>query len=179
MSNLPVPVPATWSVNLPPTAGQINAMRDALNFLLNPPMAVLYQGAVQSIPNNAFTALTWDQSLVDSYGGHSSVTNPSRYTAQVPGWYDLDGGFSFAANVTGVRDGAWYKNGAQITTPGAGAVTGSPGAGSSPTQAMPGLQVFLNAGDYVELWVIQTSGGALNTNIATFASFASIRFVHS
>lgn len=178
MANAPVPSPRNFNVAEFETAAYLNSLRDALNFLLNPPMAVVYQNTVQSIPNNAFTPVTFDLSLTDTYSGHSNSTNNSRYTGQVPGWYDLDGAFSLAANGTGVRDGAWAKNGAAITTPGAG-TTVAGNAGWTATQAMPGLQVFLNgAGDYVELWVIQTAGAALNTNIATFTSYASIRLAH-
>lgn len=146
-----------------------------IQFLLNRPRAVIYQGAIQSIPNSAFTAITFDQSVSgsDNYNGHNNVTNNSRYTAQIAGWYDLDGAISYAANANQARDGAWAKNGAQITTPSAGVITGG-FAGFSTTLAMPGLKVFLNVGDYVELWAFQSSGGALNTNISTFTSYMSI-----
>lgn len=179
MSNLPVPVPRTFSVSEVETAAYFNSLRDALNYLINPPLAVLYQGVVQSIPNSAFTPVTFDTTLTDTYGAHSNVTNNSRYTAQVAGWYDLDAGFSLSAsNTTGARDGQWAKNGSAITTPGAGIVIGG-SASNTATLPMPGLQVFLSVGDYVELWVFQNSGGAINSNIATFTSYMSIRWAHA
>lgn len=179
MTNLPVPAPRTFTVGETEVGAYLNSVRDCLNFLLNEPIAVLYQGAAQSIPNSAFTAVTFDQSLTDSYGAHSNTTNPSRMVAQVAGFYDLDGGFSLAAsNTTGARDGQWYKNGSAISTPGAGVVVGG-SASNTCTTPMPGLQVFLGVGDYVELFVFQNSGGAINTNVATFTSYVSIRWVHA
>lgn len=178
MANLPVPIPRTFSVVEVETGAYLNSLRDALNFLLNPPLAVIYQASVQSIPNNAFTALTFDTTTTDSYGGHSNSTNPSRYTAQVAGWYELDGGFSLAANGTGVRDGQWYRNGSAISTPGAGVVTGGSAAYTA-TEPMPGMPTFLNVGDYVELYVFQNSTAALNSNVTTYNSYMTVRWVHS
>lgn len=178
MSNLPVPVPRTFVVGETGVAAYLNAVRDALTFLLNPPMLVAYQGTVQSLPNGAFTAASLDQTLTDTYGSHSNTTNNSRMTAQVAGWYQTDGGISISANGTGNRDGQWAKNGSAITTPGSGLVE-TPSASFSTTQGMPGLQVFLNTGDYLELWEFQNSGGALNTNTSTFTSYISARWVHS
>lgn len=180
MANLPVPSPRTYTVGEVETGAYFNATRDALTFSINRPMAVVYQSSAQSLANGSLTAVAMDTTVVDSYGGHSNSTNNSRYTAQVAGWYQLDGAYSISAiNTTGTRDGQWAKNGAALTAPtGAGVLVGGSSAFSA-TVAMPGLQIQLNAGDYVEMWLLQNSGGALNTNVATFTSYMSIRWVHA
>lgn len=161
MSNLPVPSPRTFTVSEVETGSYLNSLRDALNFLVNVPAAFLTQSAVQSLTSSAWTALTFDQSVFDSYGGHSNVTNNSRYTAQVAGWYIVFGCACVSANATGQRGGAVAKNGTRVQ--GASALIQTTSA-LSPAPASPPCIVFLNAGDYVEIQGYQNSGGAINTN---------------
>src|SRR5690348_12981216 len=84
------------------TAALFNAQVKALNdFLTAPPVFSGYATTAQSIPNaNAMTALNFDTEVLDSDGGHSTVTNTSRYTATVPGTY-LVFGFVGWANTSG------------------------------------------------------------------------------
>lgn len=133
-----------------------------MSFQQNPPEFAIYQATLQSVPNNAFTAITFDGSTRDTYNGHSTVTNNTRYTAQVAGTYEISGGTGWAANATGSRGGSIYKNGAPLTgqTSLVQAVTTAAGTTVAP---IPSCFVDLNVGDYVELWAYQISGGALNT----------------
>jgi hypothetical protein len=134
-------------------------VRDAINFLVNPPLFVGYASGTQSIPNAANTTLTFDTNITDTYNGHSTITNPSRYTAQLAGWYQLFAQVAWASNATGYRIGVFNKNGANTgveayTPPVSGNVT-------IMQVTHPGIQ--MNVGDYVEVAVYQTSGGALGT----------------
>jgi len=171
MANLPVPVPRTFSVSEIEVAAYLNTLRDALTFLLNLPGAVLTQAAAQSVANAAWTALAFDNTLKDNYGGHSNTTNNSRYTAQVAGWYRVQAGGGVVAAAGGTGRGVdVYKNGAAYTA-GAG-VVGNSGVVHSTTTGIP---VFLNAGDYIEIYVWQNSGGALNTNgTGQYASWMAV-----
>jgi hypothetical protein len=157
---LPVPSPRTFGVGEFEAGGYLNSVRDALLFLLNPPKAVLTQSTVQSLSSNVAAALTLDATTVDSYGGHSNTTNNSRYTAIVAGWYRVEPQGAWAASATGDRGIQVYKNGTAVATD--WNVAPSSGATYAPGRKVGGL-VFLNAGDYVEGWAIQNSGGALNT----------------
>ena len=177
MANLPVPVPRTFNVSETETGSYLNSLRDALNFLINPPLASLYQNVSQNIATTAWTAITMDSSLLDSYGGHSNSVNPSRYTAQVAGWYSIGGGAGFVANATGGRGADVYKNGAFITA-GAG-VVGTAGAGASHVTPLSGVMVFLNVGDYVEIYGWQNGANPLATATGQYASYAFIRWEHS
>jgi hypothetical protein len=175
---LPVPSPRTFAVSEVEVASYLNSIRDALLFLLNPPIGQFYQSAAQSVPNAGWTSLTFDLTDRDTYGGHSNVTNNSRYTAIVAGVYELTGGGGFATNATGTRDVAWAKNGVLLSAPGAtgtsNAVTGLQSAVDVPT-----LQIFLNVGDYVELQAFQSSGGNLNTATGQYGCLMGVKFVHA
>jgi len=112
--------------------------------------------------------------LVDSYNGHSTSTNVSRYTCQLAGWYSVIGEGSLATSAAGsVRSIRVQVN--------AAGVTGNPQqqvavGGNNMVMQASGL-VFLNVGDYVETAVQQTSGGALNT-VSGFGLMACL-WVHA
>lgn len=158
------PQPRTFSVNEVQVSSYENSVRDALTFLANPPICFVTQGATQSLTNSTWTAITQDQTVTDTYGGHSNVTNPSRYVSQAAGWYALFGCSSYAGNATGNRGTAGAKNGSRIQ----GGVGFFPTitVGNSPTAPSPPCIVYLNAGDYAEVYGYQTSGGSLATNAA-------------
>lgn len=85
-----VPNPRTWTVGEQVTATKLNAdIRDSFIFFKAPPLAVLRKTSNQSIPSNSPTAITWESELIDRDGGHSTVTNTSRYTSQTSGYYHL------------------------------------------------------------------------------------------
>lgn len=138
---------------------------DAVTFLANPPVFKAYQSAAQSIANNSITALGMDTEVVDSYSGHDTVTNNSRYTAVVAGWYLVIGSVAFAANGTGNRLVEIRVNGAGAATNLAQTVILTPGAANG--SALTAVSIIqLAVGDYVEAYGYQTSGGALNTSPA-------------
>lgn len=163
----PVPTPANYVPGVPTSAAFQNAqVRDSNNFWGHRPHALLYQATAQSIPNNTATPCTFDGAVVDDYGGHSTVTNPSRYTAPRAGWYSFGGLGAFQANTAGVRacalrlDGTTYQYGSQQILPTIGV------SGINTNVALPVTEVFMNVGDYVELMLTQTSGAALNTIVS-------------
>jgi hypothetical protein len=177
MANLPVPSPRTFSVQETEVAAYMNAIRDALNFLLNKPIAQLVQNTIQSIANSTVTPVTFDGSVTDSYGGHSNVTNPDRYVAQVAGWYNISGPAAFATNGTGVRVARLRKSGTDVVyfDAWAQAVT----VAATPSAVCAEGILFLNVGDYAQLGGYQTSGGALNTIVAGPQSGMSVLWEHS
>lgn len=99
-------------------------------------------------------AMPLDTSDFDFDAGHSNVTNNSRYTCQVPGWYQVEGYVAFTNGGSNGRVIAYvYKN-------------GSPVAGSSQSTArvidfqsvVCSTLVQLAAGDYVEIFGRQDTG---------------------
>jgi hypothetical protein len=148
----------------------INGLRDAMRFMLDPPSVILRQTVSQSLPNNAYTALTfttedYDNEATASYlsgvGMHDPAVNPSRMTCQTAGRYLLTGGCSFVSG-TGRRGLQWTVNG--VSVPATQIIFA---AGSTSGQDMPCRVtiVSLSVGDYVELRAFQDSGAAMSLGV--------------
>ncbi len=128
--------------------------------------ARLVKTATQSISNNSSTEVTFDSETQDDLGFHSNVTNNSRLTipAGMGGWYYIEANAYWAANATGERIAQIKKNGSILLQ---SAVDNACDNGGLETINMIGTLAYLAAGDYVELFVYQNSGGSLNLTIAT------------
>lgn len=158
-----LPSPRTWTVGELLTASKLNTdLRDGLNFLLAPPLAMLVKSGTQSIPNNTATAVTWETEQIDRDGGHSTSSQTSRYVCQTTGWYQIVGTVRWTNLVTGgeLRAAQFRKNGSSYL-PGSSNATKS-GATSVYTVQVVTTLVQLVVSDYVELIVQQDSGGAMN-----------------
>ena len=176
---LAVPSPANGVSGVDITAAFWNAqVRDAVTFAINPPILRVHQTTTTtSLPNATNTAITWDTNDVDSYSGHSTVTNPSRYVAQVAGWYQISASIAITATSSG--SGAWgyiAKNGTQVSPTAPGRL--NPSTFQVITVATD--QIFLNTGDYIEVYANQNDGSAKATAISGGQfSMMSIRWVHA
>jgi hypothetical protein len=177
VTNLPVPNPRTAIAGEFETAAYFNMYRDAINFLLNRPAAVLYQTAAQSVPNTGPVALQFNQSQSDTYGGHSNSTNNTRYTAQVAGTYWVVANGLLVSATGGDRSLQIYKNGTGLSTsfivdPAASTAYGAMGT-------LTATQVQLAVGEYVEAWIGQNTSGALNTYVANPYSSMQLWWMHA
>lgn len=133
------------------------------SFAMNPPSFVGYQNTTQTLTNGTWTSLSIDFTSYDNYGGHSNSTNNSRYTAQVAGWYTVCGIYApQAGNSSGFRAVRLTVNGNAIL--GGANYSGQPTTAED-SQVTPTKDVFLNAGDYVEVQGWQNTGGNYNTAI--------------
>jgi hypothetical protein len=147
-------------------------VRDTGTFFLGTPHVVLRQSVAQSLTSSTFTAVTWDVEDRDNDAMHSTVTNTSRMTAVTAGWYEFMGLMAYAGNTSGVRNGRWHINGTAIPgTEGGVPATFATGSGF----VMPCSTAFMSVGDYLEMVVWQSSGGALNTSAAGMR--CSVRWV--
>jgi hypothetical protein len=120
----------------------------------------LSKSANQSIANGTFTALTFDVEQFDTNTFHDNATNNTRITAPTGkgGYYQVDASIQWPDNTTSVRYAAIYKNGVDYFRKSMSATYSSFGRLNIPLNiAMP-----LAAGDYIEVYVYQASGGALN-----------------
>jgi hypothetical protein len=175
-----VPSYRTWVAGEIVTAAELNAnIRDGGNFLIGSAIALLRQATLQSIPNAAFTSISFDASDVDSDGGHSNVTNNSRYVGKTPGWFQFSGGANVATNVTGQRATQWAKNAAGLVA--SGVLVAAPAAFPSWTVARTHFIQLNGSTDFVELQFFQNSGGALNTVVGTQSDPASmaVKWLHT
>lgn len=129
-----------------------------------PPRFKAYQSTAQSIASmNTFTAFSLDTEVFDSDGGHSTVTNTSRYTIQVAGLYLCVGQTAFPASTVGNRSIRINVNGTQAT--GAGAVYEGPPTNGGAWACQATYLDYLNVGDYVEVAGWQTSGATVSTSL--------------
>lgn len=163
---VPTEVPGNFN-----TAALWNAnVLGGLNYLLSPVRFKGYSSAAQAIASatSPSTLLTLDTEIVDTDGGHSTVTNTSRYTAQTAGFYYVSGSVCFnATSSSGSRTLNIFLNGAGITGAGIQAAP-SPANGAS---VFTSTLVQMNVGDYVELACWQNSGSSIGT--ATTNSLAT------
>lgn len=131
------------------------------DFYLTPPIFRCRQLNSQTFSNQIWAAIALDATAdVDSEGGHSSVTNNTRYTAQVAGWYLCLGFCAFqAANAQADIYCALAKNGSLIVGTGQALQKGNTDFGAISAEGL----VYLHVGDYVEVWGRQDTGANLNT----------------
>jgi len=179
--NLAVPIPRTFSVGEYETAAYFNAnVRDMGNFLLGLPIATVFQTATQTLTASGTQyPVTFDSAAVDSYGGHSGTTNPSRYTAQVSGWYMVTGTVFYNPSTAGTyRKAQMAVNGTKIAyatsqAPQVNSSTNGTGLAIAPTI------VFLDPGDYVEIWASADVAGLGITPNPLNESYMTIFWVHN
>jgi hypothetical protein len=171
------PAPRTWQNDQDyMTAATLNLeIRDALNFLLAPPRAILRRVAAQSIPNltTPTTPVQWDTEDQDTAGGFTLASN-TRYTAQYPGRYKISCVIGWTANATGLRVLAVNVNGganvvmAIVNNVGTGLSTVVSGAITIPWQ--------FSIGDYFQVQISQGSGAAL-THAGGTDSYCTVEWI--
>jgi hypothetical protein len=126
--------------------------------------ARVWQSTGIPIADSVNTPFPFDMERWDTDNIHNPG-DPTKLTPQTPGKYLICGHISFAGNAVGLRQVGLYKNGNPIATSIKDAVTsgGAPGCGViCPTDFSICTHDNLAANDYVELFVLQTSGGPLN-----------------
>lgn len=145
-----------------------NAVYQQWQFLdIVKPLCVVSPSAVQSIPNNTFTALTFDTEVIDTDSQHSISTNTSRVVIGTTlGWYRCSGGVVFAGAAAASRYGAEVAlNGVAVN--GSQQFIASSGT-ATPLSAIL-IPTFVQATlstDYVEMLVLQNAGVAMNTTVS-------------
>jgi hypothetical protein len=178
---LPVPTMRTFVVGEYETAAYFNAnIRDAINFLLMLPIATVYQTVPQTFGGaNSLNAITFDQTAVDSYGGHSNTVNPSRYVAQVAGFYLVGGAIVFGASTSGTyRKAQIYVNGNAVAYSVAQLSQVSSGTFTTTVPISPAI-VYLNAGDFVSLYGICDVASLATLANSTNQSYMTIIWMHA
>lgn len=121
-----------------------------------------------------YLPITFDSERRDAKAMHSTVTNNTRITVPIPGWYYIWGNAVFDANATGSRV-------LQIRVGGSTAIAAvreiAPSASANSKMAISTVY-YLNADDYVELYAYQNSGGNLDiiTEGTYSPDFAAAKF---
>lgn len=134
-----------------------------LSTLLNPVIFSGGQTATQSLTSATLTAITYETETIDTYSGHSTSVNTSRYTvpAACNGWrLQFNAIVGITANATGGRAIEIHKNGSAI--PNSRVAVGSATA-TNATFIQVVCTGIVATGDFFEVFASQASGGALST----------------
>lgn len=120
-------------------------------------------GAGATLTNNTETLLTYDTNDDGNSGTtlHHTTTNPSRFIASKAGLWRIEVTVGFASNVNGNRRVTLRLNNAGAT---AGGIVGRSNQGTAPSRSTYTTLVKtleLAASDYLEVTVLQDSGGNL------------------
>jgi hypothetical protein len=130
---------------------------------IRPPVTRLVQQAVQSCANATNVQITFGAGSeeIDTHGFHDTAVNTNRITPTKAGRYRVVGTVNMASSAAVTILAAFIgKNGLSVQP----YVRAKPAATATTNAASASAIVELNGTtDYVELWVNQTSGGALNT----------------
>jgi hypothetical protein len=134
------------------------------------PMVRLVQAVAQSIPDNTGTAITFTTEDLDTYGFHDPVTNNTRITPSVAGWYRFHGTYftstpTFPAVPNAMLACYMRKN---LSTVPPGSRTLPVTNVVSPSVACTALVEMNGTTDYMEFVGLQDSSGALNTAISAY-----------
>lgn len=144
--------------------------------ILDIPRASVFLNAGGSLANSTVTLVSWDSEEYDSDGMWSPLA-PGRLTARTPGNYRVTSWFTWGANAAGPRamfirrtvatSGLQFSYG--IGPLGEGTDVQAVLAGFYTPTGPWSYEMDLNAGDYVECFITQISGGALAWIAATAA----------
>lgn len=113
--------------------------------------------ATQSIADSTQVKVDWDTEDYDTHAVLDIATN-DRWTCPVAGKYTVKSLIEFSANATGQRAVTLYKNGSAYAELG-----NIPQATAGASARVGGAtDIDLVAGDYLEIFVLQNSGGSLS-----------------
>ena len=144
----------TWSDNERLYAADLNA---SFSSVLNVNAAIVTHSGAQTLSTSTVSVLAFDTETQDAGGFHSNVTNNSRLTIPVTGWYLAGANIEYAANATGYRETQIRANGSAVLW---ADTRLSLGAGAATRTSVSG-PVILSAGSYIECIAWQNSGGNL------------------
>ena len=138
-------------------------VRDAVNFLTDPPRCKLRKSVTQVIPTATNTAITWDTEVYDTDTMHDNATNNTRITFTTAGTYLITLNAMWGASATGTRriviekNGTTYGTGTAVITPFA-----TPGVNFAYNGATVSVEAQFSAGEYILVWGYQDSTANLN-----------------
>jgi hypothetical protein len=133
------------------TGGTINT-----SVAIKTPYARLTSGSAIPTTTGSVTTLSFDTERYDTDNLHAAGT-PTRLTCNTAGLYDIKFNGGFASNATGFRTAYLQLNGGTYI-----AIQTFPAVNGDATLFALSTEYVLAANDYVEVQVLQNSGGTLN-----------------
>lgn len=167
-----IPTPPTLVAGAVLTAAQLNQMRDVMNFWATAPRVSAYQAVAQTLTTSGtFYPIALDTEVFDVVQSgdspmHDTSTNNSRLYCRTAGKYRIGAQCSFnQASSTGIRSVQVRLNAAGNPASGTQLFVGNiqPLNGFATVAGGTPFLYPLNAGDYIEMFGQQGSGGSLGT----------------
>ena len=159
---------------------KVNQISSAGTLWSKPVACLAYHSTAQTLTTGTWTAINLQSEVFDNVQSgdspmHDNVTNNTRITIRTTGIYEVTGQVQFVVNSTAYRMARIVQNGSTILTENhQGAVpTVSTSVGIT-AQWCP-----LTAGDYIELFGYQASGGNLDTLAGRSVTFMQAVLVSS
>ena len=173
-----IPGTRTWSVGEYFTATRANTeIRDAEDFLLNPPACHIHDSTGVVLSNATATQLFWNSESFDTDSMHDNATNTGRITFTTGGTYVVRINLSIPAATYTVFLINWRLNSAGSSS---GGTSLRSEAYDDHTMQTVGTWVWeraFTAGDYIETFVTQTSGANRQCDAFSLGTYAEARFV--
>lgn len=126
-----------------------------------------YKTTYQSISHLTDTKVDWEAESYDTDSNFDLTGN--RYNCPVAGYYQVSVAVSFASNPTGDRGVMIYKNGTVYAMGSFVAASSSRG-----TTVTVSTDVSADVGDYIEIYVWQNSGVALNIDSGSEQTYIAV-----
>lgn len=183
-----IPVPPTLVAGNVLTAANLNAIGASVNFWGLTPRCYSYQGTTGTTLGTSgtwgvlgFDAEVYDIVMAGDTAAHDTVTLNSRVFARTTGKYEFSAGAQFASNATGLRAINVRLNAAGAIGSGTDLAVNyqSPVTGQPTSVGVPTLELAMTAGDYLEVFGYQTSGGSLATQVGLGRTFLRLKLTGS
>lgn len=127
-----------------------------------------------SIASGSYVAVQWNGERYDTNTFHNNVTNNTLLTVPFAGYYHIEANVVFAASATGLRSAGFALNGG-ITAETTGSFNLVTPVSGDYTGVHTAQDILLTAGDYLEVYAYQNTGGALGLKVDYTA--AQIRWI--
>lgn len=155
------------------TASQLNQFTTWASYWQNPPMCRASLTADTSGQSSgSWHVVSFDQDDIDNDSMHSTVSNTSRITINTTGYYQITASLSWTNDPSGTREAYVYKNnnGDTSLSTGTGLINTTAAYTSNfiTTVLIPPMIFSFTAGDYIELYGFQNTGGTLVIKASTF-----------
>jgi hypothetical protein len=134
-----------------------------------PSQVKVYNNAAQSIPNITTSGLSFNSEYFDNDTIHDNTTNNSRLTCKTAGKYSICAQVVFDTNNTGYRQMYVKLNGTTII-----AIDQENTPSTAPAILNCSTLHSLAVNNYIEVFVYQSSGGALNILANTYSPMFSM-----
>lgn len=179
-----IPTPPTFTTSTVLSAADLNAVGDAITFWADPPRCNVYRAATLSVSSSSWTVIPWTAEDLDKVQSgdspmHDLSTNPERVYIRTAGRYQIDGQVTWASDSSSTRRHYVRLNSGGSSSGGTLLLSSyqDPLSGIDTSVPLPPVEHQLAAGDYIEVFGYQATGGAINIQAGYGVTYLRVRLV--